>query len=294
MVMRKTVRWLVAVALCLALAWWWLEARAQQQPKPGLPDPNTPAATVLDVQAASAEDLAKALSQYLMAVQSKELPATPETREKLNRILGELFDLRQQVQQQELKALEDRLRSLKEQLGSRAKERDAIIAKQAEAILEGKEPPVPLWVPSTGKVTWPAYGLTKPAVTPKTPSPEPTPMKSSNTPAGQNTLSTPKYVGSELATLPGETIRIGLPDELIGQLIQAKNDADRELIRVALDTRLGLLRAQITEAEKRIQRVTELARTGVVSTTEIEQAMARLEQLKIVYQAHVALAAKIK
>lgn len=292
--MRPNVRWLLALALGLGVLWWWLPATAQSPPKL---DPNTltqpgPVKTDPYIQkSAQAEDLAQALNAYLRAVELKTVEVTPETRQKLTRILGELYDLRQQVQLQELKALEDRLKGLKDQLATRGKERDGIIAKQADAILAGKEPPVALWLPSNlMKIEYAKPSDPKPKETVNTTPPaattQPAP-KTGTTPAGQNTPPLSRYPLDVPTT--DMTIRIGLPDELIGQLLQAKTDREKALVGMAIRTRIELLETQLREAQTRLDRVLKLAETGLIDQGSVEQAKSRVDQIKVLLRAHALL-----
>jgi len=292
--MRPNVRWLLALALAGCATWWWLPATAQSPPA-AQGDPNQPPKIARYVTGGDQDpsSLANALTDYLKAVQLKTVEVTPETRQKLTRILGELYDLRQQVQQQELKALEDRLKSLKDQLATRGKDRDATIAKQADAILQGKEPPVALWVPSgLPKLEW---SNTDP--TAKEPMTTTQPPRNATVPKGLDTFGPPPGQGSKNVPPVGRnpfadqggidaTIRIGLPDELIGQLLQAKTDKEKALVAMAIQTRMELLQAQIQEAETRLDRFLKLGVSGAIDAASVDQAKARVEQLKVLLRAH--------
>jgi hypothetical protein len=220
---------------------------------------------------------------------------------RLARSLAEIFDLRQQLQSREIQMLEDRLQGIKKQVETRAKQRDAIIANQVEQILEGKDA-VPHGIPGTGSGfgTPPPGGKTGPSGPPGGfPGTGPNFGPPAGFPAG-GSMGTSGFGGFGLAAPKGpdvprfEPIQVGLPDDLIGQLLQAKNDNDRDLVRRSLQVRINLLRMQVTDAQANAKRMQELLNSGAIDHGTADRAESRVKQLMLLLDGYESFRHTIK
>lgn len=288
--MMRCTLWVLVLMAFLGAVAVFVPARAQFAAQPVIPKPPlapvpslpalpTPAATAADSFAANDTEAAIRQLQNALTTQYRALKEKGEvdaaTRERLAKSLGEIFDLRQQLQQREIQMLEERLRTIKAQVDTRGKQRDAAIAAQVERILDGKAtaaPPMRTTTPGSG--TGPAMGGfgTPPAGA-----------------GGFNPLGTLKPEGTRFEPIP-----IGLPDDLIGQLLQAKNDADRALIRKSFDVRIALLQTQLTDAQTTLKRYKELAAAGAMDRDTLDRTESRVKQLMLLLEAHENFVRSIK
>jgi hypothetical protein len=235
----------------------------------------------------------RAVKELLAALeaQARALKARGEfdaaAQERLARSLGEIFDLRQQLQLREIQMIEDRLHGIKDQVTARGKNREAIVAAQVKQILEGKEILPPTKTPSDGS------GLPKRDPTPRS-GPEGGGPMGGFPPGGIvpgigfPAPSTPK---PEVPRF--EPIQIGLPDDLVGQLLQAKNDADRALIGASVQFRITLLKGQLQDAQTEAARMKQLAAQKAIDQATVDRAESRLRQLMVLLEAHEVLRQKI-
>jgi hypothetical protein len=278
--MLRGTMWILLVLTILGGVWAFVPARAQFVAPPALVKPQPPPSPAAVGTTAPADPFAgndteaairslqnAVTAQYRVLLAKGEID--PAARERLAKSLGEIFDLRQQLQQREIQMLEDRLRGIKDQVAARAKQRDAAIAAQVERIVDGKEgaggttpPPKPTLPPMSGGGLGglPALG------------------------GGFNPLATVPAPKVEVPRF--EPIQIGLPDDLIGQLLQAKNDADRALIGKSVKLRIALLQTQLTDAQTTFKRYQELAASGAIDRESLDRAGSRVKQLMLLLEAH--------
>jgi hypothetical protein len=289
---RATIRWglavlLVGVSLSLAIG--------QSTPSPAKPRPDSDPATEGErllkalfqdkVQAALVETRRAAQQKYdsvvedarrlaleaqklikAMRDQLKEKPDDPDKAIALRRRMEDLeaqlidkvtlaFDLREGLQRQELRELEERMRLIRERLDQRALNRTSIIKEQAAVLFQ------------KGDIDWES----KPA--------RPSEPKS--------TGATPGMPPPTVTLPPVDPSIVTFPDDLAKLIRDANTGKDVAATRTILETRLALLKVQVEEGERQVGRLKAIG--NAVSKEEMDRADYRLRQLQILLQLHQKL-----